>query len=360
MSSLEDLAMSQPVSSVLITGNMGYIGPVIASRLREVIAGVAIAGLDTGYFATCLTPATVLPETRQVAQYFCDVRDTNADVFFNCDAIVHLAAISNDPMGRSYERATVDVNHRSTVRLAAAAKKAGVRSFVFASSCSVYGEAEEGPRREQSVVRPLTAYARSKVSAESDLSSLADENFTVTSLRFATACGMSPRLRLDLVLNDFVASALTTGRVEVLSDGSPWRPLIHVQDMARAVEWAITRSGDSGGSNVVVNVGNDLWNFQVKDLAEAVASELPGVGVSINRDAKPDTRSYQVDFSLFRRLAPDHQPTHELHETIRELAQGISLLNFDGDDFRGSDYIRLRFLSSMCSRGLLTEELRWA
>src|SRR5581483_1059581 len=180
------------------------------------------------------------------------------------------AALSNDPMGNRYEEVTLEINYRASVELARRAKRAGVRSFAFASSCSVYGTADSGPRNEKSEVNPLTAYARSKVMTEADLERLADDSFTVTALRFATACGMSDRLRLDLVLNDFVAGAVASGKITILSDGTPWRPLINVEDMARAFEWAVGRPSTNGGSFVVVNTGSNRWNYQVRDLAEAV------------------------------------------------------------------------------------------
>ena len=181
----------------------------------------------------------------------------------------------------------------------------GVGRFVFASSCSIYGAAGDAPRAEDDPLNPLTAYARSKVEAERGLRPLAGRDFTVTALRFATACGASPRLRLDLVLNDFVASAVLSGRIEVLSDGSPWRPLVHVDDMARAIEWGLSRGRDPF---VAVNVGSADWTWQIGALARDVADVLGEVEVSINTAAQPDNRSYKVDFSLFRKLAPDHQP----------------------------------------------------
>jgi nucleoside-diphosphate-sugar epimerase len=182
---------------------------------------------------------------------------------------------------------------------------------------------------------------------------------TVTTLRFGTACGMSPRLRLDLVLNDFVACALATGEVAVLSDGSPWRPLIDVNDMARAVEWALGRDEAAGGRTLAVNTGCDAWNFQVKDLASAVAAAVPGTRVRINRDAAPDRRSYKVDFSLFRALAPQHQPRARLEQTIDELAGGLRALAFSDKAFRSSQFMRLKVLERHIAAGLVDGDLKW-
>lgn len=345
---------------ILITGNLGYVGPWVTRRLREQFPHAVLAGVDIGYFAHCLTGAARVPEALLNVQHFADIRHLSPDLLSEVDAVVHLAAVSNDPMGNAYEDVTLDINYRAGVELARRAKAAGVRSFVFASSCSVYGFADDRPRTEGSDVMPLTAYARSKVMTEQGLAELADARFRVTCLRFATACGMSDRLRLDLVLNDFVASAVATARITVLSDGSPWRPLINVSDMARAIEWAVGREAAAGGDFLVVNAGSDVWNYQVRALAEAVARIVPGTDVSINRDAPPDKRSYRVDFSLFRSLAPGHQPQADLLGTIDALRQGLTAMRFADPDFRNSTFMRLRVLADLETRGLLTRSLEWA
>jgi len=228
---------------ILITGNMGYVGPRVVRHLRQVFPDATLVGADAGWFASQLTNASILPESLLDAQYFCDVRDLSDDALRGTHAILHLAGVSNDPIGNRFQSVTLDINVGGTAELARRAKRAGVRHFVFASSCSVYGFAEEGARNEQSAVAPLTAYAKSKILAERELEPLAGRDFTITSLRFATACGMSERLRLDLVVNQFVAGAIATGEIRILSDGTPWRPLIDVDDMARAMEWAALREG---------------------------------------------------------------------------------------------------------------------
>ncbi|MDP3719101.1 MAG: SDR family oxidoreductase [Acidobacteriota bacterium] len=344
---------------ILITGNMGYVGPCVVQQLRNAYPRAQLVGLDTGLFAHCLTAADVLPETRLDGQMFMDVRDVTHDTLRGVDAVVSLAAISNDVMGTLDEELTLDINWRASVRLAALARECGARSFVFASSCSVYGHAEEGAKTERSSVSPLTAYARSKVMAEEQLRPLAHQDFQITCLRFATACGMSERLRLDLVLNDFVAAALVSNRIEILSDGSPWRPLIHVRDMARAIEWAVGRSAAAGGDWVIVNTGMDEWNHQVKELAEAVAREIPGVVTVVNPDAVPDKRSYRVSFELFRQLAPAHQPRVNLPQAIQELKSGLARMRFGDPGFRNSDFMRVKALSSLRETGRLGPDLRW-
>ncbi|MCC6208471.1 MAG: SDR family oxidoreductase [Gammaproteobacteria bacterium] len=346
--------------NILITGNMGYVGPAVVKQLRSSYPDARLLGVDLGYFAHCLTAADTLPECGLDVQYFMDVRDVSVEMLSGVDAIVHLAAISNDPMGNAFEEVTLEINHRATVALAEKAKKAGVRRFVFASSCSVYGFAEGGARAEDAELNPLTAYAKSKVYSERDLKELCGESFVVTSLRFATACGMSQRLRLDLVLNDFVANAVATKKIVILSDGTPWRPLITVQDMARAIDWAATRPADNGGNFIALNVGSNTWNYQVRALAEAVAQEIPGVEVSINKDAAPDKRSYQVNFDLFSRLAPGYCPKVDLRGAITGLKEGLMAMHFKDANFRQSSFMRLKVLQEHLDSGRLTRQLRWS
>jgi nucleoside-diphosphate-sugar epimerase len=348
-----------PAMRILITGPMGYVGPILTRHLRAVYPDAELIGFDSGYFAHNLTGASQLPETLLDRLHFGDIRDFPADLLDSVDAVVHLAAISNDPMGKEFETVTEAINEKAGIALAQMAQERGVGTFVFASSCSIYGAAQGSPRRETDPLNPLTAYARSKVAMENALRSSNAGQMTVTCLRFATACGMSDRLRLDLVLNDFVASALATSEITVLSDGTPWRPLIDVADMARAIEWAIGRSADHGGRFLVVNAGSPAGNYQVRDLAEMVSNELPGTKVSINREAPPDKRSYQVDFSLFARLAPAHLPAVSLVKSVQNLATGLRTMGFSDGEFRASPLMRLRTLKHHIAQGRLSLDLRW-
>lgn len=345
---------------VLITGNMGYIGPCLVSHLRTIFPSATLVGLDMGYFATCLANSEILPECKIDVQYFGDVRKIQRAMLEDVDAIVHLSAISNDPMGKTFENVTMDINDRASVELAKKAKEIGVKTFVFASSCSMYGAAEDSARTEESQLNPLTAYARSKVFTERDIKNIAGDGFIVTSLRFSTACGMSPRLRLDLVLNDFVAGAIASKQIVILSDGTPWRPLINVKDMARAIEWAISRDTKNGGQFLAVNVGSNEWNYQVKDLAYAVAEVIPGVEISINKNAAPDKRSYRVNFDYYKKLASNHQPQYDLINTIEELRDGMEAMGFDDEKFRNSNFMRLNMLNQLRKSGALNENLEWA
>jgi nucleoside-diphosphate-sugar epimerase len=336
---------------------MGYVGPVVAKYLRERRPNATLHGLDNAYFAHCLTGAPVLPERYLDEQFYSDVRNFSLDLS-GYDAVVQLAAISNDPMGNQFEAVTLDINQNTTISIAKAAAAAGVKNFVFASSCSVYGIAEGAPRKETDSLNPITAYAKSKIGAERELSSI-DTKMVITSLRFATACGMSDRLRLDLVLNDFVACALSQRLISVLSDGSPWRPLIDVADMARAIDWAIDRPAEVGGRYLAVNAGSDDRNYQVKDLANAVAKGVPGTDVSINTSAPVDSRSYKVDFGLYRSLASNHQPVVSLDQSIQNLIAGLQRMNFKDIDFRSSGLMRLRVLQDHIDNRRLNRGLQW-
>jgi nucleoside-diphosphate-sugar epimerase len=339
---------------------MGYVGPVLARFIRKHRPDAYIIGFDAGYFGHALTGSESFSEALLNEQHFGDMRVFPEKLLTGVDAVVHLAAISNDPMGKEFEEVTEDINQKASVALAKASAKAGVKNFVFASSCSMYGYAEGGARKETDPTNPLTAYARSKIGTEEDLKNIDLGSMVFTSLRFATACGMSDRLRLDLVLNDFVACAVSSGEITVLSDGSPWRPLIDVEDMARAINWAICREASSGGQFLAVNAGRDECNYQVKQLAETVASHVPGTKVSINTSAPPDKRSYKVDFTLFKSLAPEAIPQVGLDESIKRLLAGFKRMQFNNPNFRESPYMRLNTLRRHLSDGRLDKNLKWS
>lgn len=343
---------------ILIIGNMGYVGPAVVRELAARHPSAVLHGFDNAYFAHCLTGSQSLPERLLDRQFFGDVRSLSPQMLEGYDAVVELAAVSNDPMGSRFAAVTAQINQNATVAIAEAAARAGVRNFVFASSCSVYGIAQGAPQRETDPVAPLTDYAKSKIGTEDALADIGGD-MVITSLRFATACGMSDRLRLDLVLNDFVACALSQRKITVLSDGSPWRPLIDVADMARAIDWAIQRPADNGGRILRVNAGSNERNHQVRDLAAAVAEAVPGTLVSINTEAPVDSRSYQVDFGLFARLAPNHQPQMSLAQSIRGLLDGLQRMGFADPQFRTSPLMRLHVLQDHIAAGRLSEDLRW-
>ena len=344
---------------ILVTGNLGYVGPSVMLQLRRSYPSARLVGMDLGFFAHCFTGVQAFPESVLDHQIYKDVRDVNRYDFEGFDTVVHLAAVSNDPMGKEFEAVTNEINYQSSIKIANLAKSAKVRNYVFASSCSVYGEASEFAKKEDDDLNPLTAYAKSKIDTETEVAGLASEEFVVTCLRFATACGFTARTRLDLVLNDFVAAAIADGTIRILSDGTPWRPLIHVSDMGRAIDWAASRLASNGGSMLVVNAGSDDWNYQIKELATAVADQIPGTNVEINLDAAPDKRSYKVDFAKFRELAPNHQPQVSLIEAVKGLRDGLSEMNFSDGDFRNSNLMRLNVLKGHIQSKRMTNRLNW-
>ena len=342
---------------ILITGNLGYVGPGVVGEFRKYYPDASLIGYDIGYFSQYVTNRNIIPDAGLTMQYYGDVRSFPDEILEGVDTVIGLAAISNDPIGNRYESPTLDINFKAIVDLALKAKNKGAKKFVFASSCSVYGSAEDKPRTEDSALNPLTAYAKSKINAEIGLRPLADKNFQITCLRFATACGMSDRLRLDLVLNDFVAGAIINKEINILSDGTPWRPLIHVLDMARAMRWAHERNGSTGGDFVVVNAGSNAWNYQVKELANIVQEIMPEVKVSINKDAQPDKRSYRVNFDLFEKLAPNHQPKYDLKASVYGLIHGLKAMEFKDSNYRNSNLMRLNVIQNLVKAGTIDQSL---
>jgi nucleoside-diphosphate-sugar epimerase len=344
---------------ILVTGNLGYVGAYLTQYLRSQFPNAFIAGYDLGYFQQCLTTDSFAPETLINTQFYGDVRNFDEKLLAGFDQVIHLAAISNDPIGNKFEQVTLDVNFKATVDIAQKAINQGVKNFVFASSCSVYGAIGNTPKTETSELNPLSAYAKSKVNAEEGLSKLNAGDTIITCLRFATACGMSNRLRLDLVLNDFIASAMSTKKINILSDGSPWRPLINVKDMARAIHWSIQRNENNGGKFLICNTGSNSWNYTVKELAERVQSHFSDIQVSVNPDAPADKRSYKVNFDYFTSLAEQYTPVYNLDKTIDELIKGLNLIHFEDADFRNSSLMRLNVLNQFISRNQLDNNLNW-
>jgi nucleoside-diphosphate-sugar epimerase len=346
---------------ILVCGNLGYVGPVVCKHLKSVFPGAELTGLDTAYFATRISTFGRIGDTYCDVQFYKDIRDVSQAFFNQFDSVVLLSAISNDPMGNKFEKVTNEINYIALKNLVEPFVQLPNKRLVFASSCSMYGSADSKAKKEDDELNPLTAYAKSKVAVEKVLKkSTFGVNSTATSLRFATACGMSDRLRLDLVLNDFVASAILSNKIEILSDGSPWRPLINVHDMARAIEWALLRDESIGSAYLAVNTGSNSWNYKVSELAKSVADKLPNCEVTINKEAPKDKRSYRVNFDLFEALAPNHVPVTTLHSTIDELVRGIhDIKHLINKDFRSSDFMRLHILESHLKSNRLSEELRW-
>jgi nucleoside-diphosphate-sugar epimerase len=344
--------------NVLITGNMGYVGPVLVREIKRRNPENSVIGLDNAYFAGCLIDRKSSPERYVDVQLYKDARDIAPGDFEGADAAICLAALSNDPMGNRYGSQTSEINYRAMERAASAAREAGVGRFVFASSCSVYGFSESGECDESSPVNPLTEYARSKIAAERALERFAGEDFKVACFRFATACGASPRLRLDLVLNDFVASAVTRGKIEILSDGMPWRPLIDVKNMAETLAWAAEEG--VGEPFAILNAGSNDWNFRIKDLAEKVREVMPETEIFINPAAAPDKRSYRVRFDKFAERSNGHVKIGDVRDTVREIRDILTESSFADADFRNSEYMRLNMLKYLESARAVDGDLRWS
>ena len=337
---------------VLVTGHQGYIGSVAAPILVE--GGHDVTGLDTGFYEGC----DFLDEIADFPTLSMDLRDVTAGTLEGYEAIVHFAALSNDPLGEFDADLTREINLLGTVELARAAKEAGVRRFVFASSCSMYGASgTDELMTEEAPLRPLTAYAESKVLAEEALSELADDDFSPIFMRNATAYGASPRLRLDVVLNNLAAWAFTTRRVLIMSDGTPWRPLVHVRDIAAAAAAALI-SPLGLVANQAFNVGANSENYRVRELAEIVDETFPDCEIEYAEGAGPDPRSYRVDFSKLGETLPEARPTWTARDGARELLDAFSSAGLTSDSF--DRYTRLSRLKSLVGKGSLDDSLRWS
>ena len=338
---------------VLVTGHHGYIGSVLVPMLR--VAGHDVVGLDTFFYRGCdfgvsagLEPATPL-----------DVRDVTPSSLEGLDAIVHLAALSNDPLGDLNSDWTYAINRDGTVALARAAKHAGVSRFVFASSCSMYGAAAGGEALDESAaLRPLTPYAESKVEAETVLLDLAGDGFSPVAMRNATVYGVSPRLRLDIVLNNLVAWAHTTGAIRLQSDGSSWRPLVHVQDVARATI-ALLEAPVGLVAGEAYNIGTEAQNYRIRELAEIVHDRLPHCDVTFAEGASPDPRSYRVAFSKFASTFPECRFEWTAERGADELASAYASVGLTFDEFEGHRFIRLNQLKRLLEARRLDGALRW-
>jgi nucleoside-diphosphate-sugar epimerase len=336
---------------LLVTGHLGYIGVELVPVLRD--AGHEVVGLDNGYFNGCDFAAP--PD--EVPKLDVDLRDVTPAHCEGFDAVLHLGALSNDPLGDLNPDLTYDINHRASVRLARSAKQAGVRRFVFASSCSLYGAAGADFLDEAAAFHPVTAYGESKVKVEQDVAPLADDSFSPVYLRNATAYGVSRRLRADIVVNNLVGHAFTTGKVLLQSDGTPWRPLVHHRDISAAF-LAVLGAPREAIHNQAFNVGRNGENYRIREVAEMVAEVIPGCKVAFPPGALGDTRNYRVDFGKIEKQVPGFQPRWTLRQGIEELYEAYKAAGLTRDEFLGPRYYRLKVIRGLLDRGILDGDLR--
>jgi len=338
---------------VLITGHDGYIGSVMVPLLQA--AGHEVVGVDTFFFSN----HHFEPISKAILELHLDIRDFVPEEFEGFDAVIHLAALSNDPLSEINPELTFEINHRASVSMAKLAKEAGVQRFLYASTCSVYGVAnQEELATEETSLRPLTPYSTSKVRVEADLSELADGTFSPVFLRNATAYGWSPHFRSDLVVNNLACWAYTTGEIRIMSDGTPWRPIVHVRDIANAFT-SVLAAPREVIHNQAFNVGLAEENYQVRDLAGIIQEDFPDCIINYDEHGGPDPRSYRVDFSKIARCLPEFKPTWNARRGVGELHKAYKEINLTREDFTSQKYVRIAHLRALIQEGSLDDRLYW-
>ena len=337
---------------VLVTGHKGYIGTILVPMLIK--AGHEVAGLDSDLYRNCTFGlfSTKIPELIK------DIRDVKASDLEGYDAIIHLAALSNDPLGNLNPELTYEINYKASVHLAKLAKRVGVKRFLFSSSCSTYGAAGDDLISEEAAFNPVTPYGKSKVLVEKDLALLADNSFSPTFLRNATAYGVSPRLRFDLVLNNLVAWAYTTGQVYLKSDGTPWRPIVHIEDISRAF-LSILEAPRELVHNEAFNIGQSTENYRIRQLAEIVKDIVPGCRLEFAENAGPDTRNYRVNCDKIQRVLPHYKPRWTAEKGAIQLYETYKKFGLRLEDFEGPRYRRIDHVKQLIKNGKLDAALRW-
>lgn len=338
---------------ILITGSNGYIGSVMAPWLRH--QGYDVAGLDTGYFLGC----TLVPEDAPIPTVNVDLRQITAADLTGFGAVIHLAALSNDPIGNLNPGWTREINGEGTIRLARLAKQAGVERFIFSSSCIMYGMSDAAVVDEDAPLAPQTEYARSKVDAEIALRELANDDFSPVYCRNGTIYGLSPRMRFDTVLNNLMGNAFTTGRVVIHSDGTPWRPVVHVQDVARAFQ-AVLEAPREHIHNQAFNTGADELNHQISELGQIVAEVVPGCTVEMVPQPGADQRTYKADFAKFKRTFPTFDFQWTARKGAEELYASFRRVGLTLNDFKDKRFTRLDWLRHLLDHGMVDSSLRWA
>jgi nucleoside-diphosphate-sugar epimerase len=338
---------------ILLTGHKGYLGSIMAPHLLS--AGYDVVGLDTGYFNEC----TLVPDAAEIPEIRKDIRDVTAEDLKGFYSVVHLAALSNDPIGNLDEGWTTDINHDATVRLAELARDSGVRRFLFSSSCIMYGMSDAGVVTEDSPLDPKTEYARSKVRSEDALREMATDGFSPVYLRNGTVYGVSPRMRFDTVLNNLVGAAATAGVVQVFSDGKPWRPVIHVEDVARSFQCVLEAPAEDV-HNEAFNNGADHLNHQVIELAQMAADVVPGCRLEVLNQPGADQRTYKASFAKFARTFPDFEWKWNARKGAENLAETFAEIGLTAEQYSGRHFTRLKWLNHLLDSGQLDRNLRWS
>jgi len=337
---------------VALTGSHGYIGAVMAPMLVK--EGHDVVGIDSDLYAKCTYGDGMKP----VPLIWKDIRDLKKNDLSGFDAIIHLAGLSNDPLGNLNPRLTYEINHEASVHLARIAKEAGVSRYLFSSSCSTYGAAGDDMLSEDAEFHPVTPYGESKVFVERDVAKLADDRFSPTFLRNATAYGLSPRHRFDLVLNNLVAWACTSGVIFLKSDGTPWRPIVHIEDISLAFLLVLKAKRESV-HNQAFNIGKNEENYRIRDLAEIVRETIPDCRIEYAEDAGPDKRCYRVDFSKISKVFPGFQPKWDARKGARQLYDGYRKYGLNLEEFEGPKYKRISHIEQLLKTGQLDATLRW-
>lgn len=338
---------------VLVTGHHGYIGSVLVPMLLE--AGHDVVGMDTKLFAASTYGPNVPLACPEIVK---DIRDVELTDLMGFEAVLHLAGLSNDPLGDLNPSLTDSINFHASVRLAELARQAGVSRFIFSSSCSNYGAAGDTPVNEESPLNPVTPYGISKVRVEQEVTKLATSDFSPTFLRNATAYGVSPRLRFDLVLNNLMAWAFTTGQVYIKSDGTPWRPIVHIKDIAHAFVVVLAAPREAI-HNEIFNVGRTEENYRISELADIVAETVVGSRIEYAEGAGPDIRCYRVDCSKITKVLPDFKPQWDARKGALELLQAYQEVGITQEEFEGARYRRIHHIRNLLAEGALSDDLRW-
>jgi len=341
------------MKKIIVTGHNGFIGTLLVKLLIE--KGYEVVGIDTNYFNE---DCNLYPYKNNIREIQKDVRIISEEDLKDACVICHLAALSNDPVGELDPDLTYEINYHASVRLAKLAKKMGIKKFIYSSSCSLYGIAGEQALTEKAEYNPITAYAKSKVLSEKDILPLGDKDFCVTILRNSTAYGISPKLRLDLVVNNLIGWALTNRQIKILSDGTPWRPLIHVEDIARAFI-AVIEAQEDIVNGEAFNVGKNSENYQIKDIAAMIKELLPDCEINITGEYGSDSRSYKVNFDKIERILPYFKPRWNLKKGIEQIIEYYKKYNMSTDKFNGRFFIRLKQINYLIKNKLIDKNLYW-